>query len=1040
MRILAIVFGASLGPIAAFGGIITSFSGLEAGTYSSAVLPSHAPAPITLTQSCSEGGALDSFSILNGERCPLQDALLTTTQLNSTLPTNPLLSDLSTPSLLGLCTTGATEPLFSSSGYGPIGSYALPFPETPPDERCAAKAGGRPELFNDAHITEGAPPGVPEYRGQNRIWAQGGKSDSEFKLEKIYLRGSDKKRLPVWSLQRKVSGPGFFDPDGPYRAVQVAILVDKDGDGLPDHALLDGGAKLKEMSRKVANEWTGLDQTSPLGMIAATLAEENKETGKSEVELVENALEFKGLLQLPLPKEWTEAGGCAAWKDPVQSLLNEAHKKYRWDPRKLTFADDLAASAITQNFFTELSARVYNLPKATREGLRDLPDHLLKDWESLKGAPASMWQLAQKAWSAGKDCIAEKLNGHWSGKALALSPPLLMQTCFAEITLDAAPEVYRALASSVDKMLDADPDEFQRQSMGKGFALMIETALTAGLDKALKATKATTVAGKTTKAGARIVVDLADPGLKDFVGVPIKPTGSVREWAQAEMERLRADPNLTDAQRIDYERAMFVAALDEAKGRAVLDAHNVGIGEIGADGVNLAGYGNWTQAQLRRKTEILKDAGFPSDEIRIIYERKLAGNPPAPVRATAVPGAAGSLRGDDLAARTTAFAERARDNFDKADGTLFVGTLEPTKGKGGYTEGFYLGAGSRRTSPTVPAVSDAVRAQARGVAAELRDPQGPLGKAVTDAVNGKAYRVYKGGDEPTLEFRPPTPEAGNFTSVEIRRFSNYTENGGYIVKVTTKDGRVVETAFNRKEDVAAIKKLMQDAEKSNLPQVQVNTPPPPKPALKPEEAAARTEMAKADRMRTVVDQMHRELSSSKPVRLDSAGKPIPEGATTPAARVAIRMPGGQAKNSVTGKVEKFERGTGMEFERITDKNGKTTGYKVLVVSQEVEAVSAPGVRVPAGMVHREASVIIENAETIKQIEAVLSPENLRTFDQPATTRDFTAFARMRDAIGRELAALPPPPAPAQAPTFAKSPVTDFLGRVAEQIERAAAAP
>jgi hypothetical protein len=717
----------------------------------------------------------------------------------------------------------------------------------------------------------------------------------------------------------------------------------------------------------------------------------------------------------------------------VQSLLDEAHKKYRWDPMKLTFAEDLAASAITQNFFTELSARVYNLPRATREGLRDLPGHLLDDLSALKDMPASMWQLAKTAWSAGKDCVAEKLSGHWSGKALAISPPLLMQVCFAEISVEAAPGIYRALSSSLDKMLNADPDELQRQSMGRGFALVIETALTAGLDKAAKAAKATTLAGKTAKTTARVAIDLADPGLKDFVSVPIQPSGSVREWAQSEMEKLRASPDLTDGQRIDYERALFVGALDEAQGRAVLNAHNVGMGEIGADGVNMAGYNNWTRAQLRQKTEILKQAGFSSEEIRTIFERKLAGVPPAPVRANAVKGAEGSLRSDDQAARISTFAETARDNYSRSDSMLFVGALEPTKGKNGYVEGIYLGAGSRRPNPTNPAVIDAVRAQARGMAAELRDPQSGVGKMIADSVNAKTYKVHRNGPEPVLEFR----KLGDSSSVEVRPYKNFSESGGYLVKVTSADGRIVETVFNKKEDVLAIKKFMDDADKGKLEKIQINTPPPPTPALKPEEITARTEMAKSERMRTVVDQAHRSLSHEKPKLFDAAGKPLPEGTTAVPHRTVIRLSGSQATDAVTGKVQKYDQGSGLEFERIVDKNGKTAGYKVLVVSQEVETVTRAGARTPAGMVHREASIVVNDPQTMKQIEEVLSPQSMAAFDKPALTRDFTHFARMRDSIAEKLKALPPPPGPALPPTFAPSQVTGVLERVATQIDRAA---
>jgi hypothetical protein len=89
------------------------------------------------------------------------------------------------------------------------------------------------------------------------------------------------------------------------------------------------------------------------------------------------------------------------------------------------------------------------------------------------------------------------------------------------------------------------------------------------------------------------------------------------------------------------------------------------------------------------------------------------------------------------------------------------------------------------------------------------------------------------------------------------------------------------------------------------------------------------------------------------------------------------------------------------------------------------------------MVHREASIVVNDPQTMKQIEEVLSPQSMAAFDKPALTRDFTHFARMRDSIAEKLKALPPPPGPALPPTFAPSQVTGVLERVATQIDRAA---
>ena len=57
---------------------------------------------------------------------------------------------------------------------------------------------------------------------------------------------------------------------------------------------------------------------------------------------------------------------------------------------------------------------------------------------------------------------------------------------------------------------------------------------------------------------------------------------------------------------------------------ALVEAHRVGLGEKGKDGT-LAGIGNYTEAQLREKNRILKDAGFTPEEIRKLMEEGVVG-------------------------------------------------------------------------------------------------------------------------------------------------------------------------------------------------------------------------------------------------------------------------------------------------------------------------------------------------------------------------------------------------------------------------------
>ena len=63
--------------------------------------------------------------------------------------------------------------------------------------------------------------------------------------------------------------------------------------------------------------------------------------------------------------------------------------------------------------------------------------------------------------------------------------------------------------------------------------------------------------------------------------------------------------------------------VDEAV--AVEKAHYIGFGEIGADGKNLAGIGNYTQAQINEKARVLAGAGFTKEERRKLMEKEVVG-------------------------------------------------------------------------------------------------------------------------------------------------------------------------------------------------------------------------------------------------------------------------------------------------------------------------------------------------------------------------------------------------------------------------------
>ena len=74
----------------------------------------------------------------------------------------------------------------------------------------------------------------------------------------------------------------------------------------------------------------------------------------------------------------------------------------------------------------------------------------------------------------------------------------------------------------------------------------------------------------------------------------------------------------------DKASASLGKSLNENQLKAVKDAHLVGIGEKGKDGTQ-ASLGNYTQAHLREKNRILKEAGFSQAEIRKLMEDGIVG-------------------------------------------------------------------------------------------------------------------------------------------------------------------------------------------------------------------------------------------------------------------------------------------------------------------------------------------------------------------------------------------------------------------------------
>ena len=135
-------------------------------------------------------------------------------------------------------------------------------------------------------------------------------------------------------------------------------------------------------------------------------------------------------------------------------------------------------------------------------------------------------------------------------------------------------------------------------------------------------------------------------------------------------------PNELPATAAKAEKAL-ARELSDAEKRAVQASHEVGAGEVGRNG-KTAGLGNYTDVQLRGKSEILRDAGFSVAERRTLMKNGVVGYDTTGTAAGGVSRSVKGVVGEDVmvprsnggwsAGRITAQLEdgRVRVDFDGA--------------------------------------------------------------------------------------------------------------------------------------------------------------------------------------------------------------------------------------------------------------------------------------------------------------------------------------------------------------------------------------
>lgn len=96
-------------------------------------------------------------------------------------------------------------------------------------------------------------------------------------------------------------------------------------------------------------------------------------------------------------------------------------------------------------------------------------------------------------------------------------------------------------------------------------------------------------------------------------------------WYSFLFETGKPQINTETISRLKFAEYVLNKPLSKQQKQAIIKAHNIGKEEPGKDGT-LAGIGNYTKAQLLKKTKILKQSGFTQKETRLLVENKVVGS------------------------------------------------------------------------------------------------------------------------------------------------------------------------------------------------------------------------------------------------------------------------------------------------------------------------------------------------------------------------------------------------------------------------------
>lgn len=212
----------------------------------------------------------------------------------------------------------------------------------------------------------------------------------------------------------------------------------------------------------------------------------------------------------------------------------------------------------------------------------------------------------------------------------------------ANLPPDLPPEV-RRLLSSTNEMLDLIPPDAAEQQLAalEQVQRSLETAdladdVRAAIEVAIRTAIIDTYAievGETEDVEQADVANMREKPLEEVVIKNSKIVDNNERLAKAEKEIQGAirekdvkDEAGTTKEGKNAGDSLFQGEFSLTQRAAIIEAHEVGEGELGKDGKDAHVY-NYTLGQLRRKTEILRSVGFDPEQTRFLIEHGYAAEP-----------------------------------------------------------------------------------------------------------------------------------------------------------------------------------------------------------------------------------------------------------------------------------------------------------------------------------------------------------------------------------------------------------------------------